>query len=179
MNKQQFDELVKRLIYWNKAKKGVKSHITANPVFTVQEKVRVYGMDADYSDKIILVDDDANEWENPDEFYAGLDEEGQAKILAQVGVVSSLYFDSLNEENQLEILHDCGYDDLRIVYYKEEWKHVNTHLTREGAQAFIARKKHDHGELRIYVESLYWCVEFKELIEAIVDGNVVYTEVTA
>ncbi|HFF4865413.1 TPA: ead/Ea22-like family protein, partial [Acinetobacter baumannii] len=39
------------------------------------------------------------------------------------------------------------------------------------------RKSHDFGELRVFVKSLYWCEEFKNLLNAIISGEVGLTSI--
>jgi len=48
---------------------------------------------------------------------------------------------------------------------------VNSHFTRDAAEAFIRRKQHDYGEMRVYVESQYYAWEFEAIKEAILDGT--------
>lgn len=175
MNKKEFDDLVTRLQYHNRGP-GVADHCTANPIFDVQEKKRIYGIDLDYTDKTCVVDDDGDEWETPSAFYSDLDNEDQGEVDAKSKAHYAQPFDDLDDDERLEVLEHTGYDSLRIVGYTDEWQHVNTHLTREGAEAFIKRKQHDHKELRVYVESLYWCAEFKSLIEALLDGKITFKE---
>jgi hypothetical protein len=38
---------------------------------------------------------------------------------------------------------------------------MNSHFTKDTAEAFIRRKQHDYGEMRIYVESQYYDWKFE------------------
>ncbi|MEW7965864.1 ead/Ea22-like family protein, partial [Acinetobacter baumannii] len=38
-------------------------------------------------------------------------------------------------------------------------------------------ESHDFGELRVFVKSLYWCEEFKNLLNAIISGEVGLTNI--
>ncbi|CDH00781.1 hypothetical protein L7750_16255 [Xenorhabdus bovienii] len=66
-------------------------------------------------------------------------------------------------------------EDSYIFYWKYDYKTINTHLTREAAERFIARKQHDYGELSVYVESFYWCWEMRTLIEGVLTRKIKYT----
>ena len=46
---------------------------------------------------------------------------------------------------------------------QKEMKVINSHLTLEGANQFIARKQHDYPKLYTYVYSMYYCNQMKEL----------------
>ena len=63
------------------------------------------------------------------------------------------------EECELEL------DDMGIMYYCEEWETVQTCLTEAGAQAFIDRKSHDYGKMRIYGNSIYYNMEQRVIRE--------------
>ena len=52
---------------------------------------------------------------------------------------------------------------------------MNSHFTKDAAEAFIRRKKHDYGEMRVYVESQYYAWEFEAIKAAILDGTLTYT----
>jgi hypothetical protein len=62
-----------------------------------------------------------------------------------------------------------------VTGWEEEWEYVNCHFTYAAAEAFIKRKKHDYRELRIYVDSQYWCWEFEAIKAAILNGTLTYT----
>lgn len=61
----------------------------------------------------------------------------------------------------VRLRHDCVGDG------------VKRHYT---ADAFIKRKKHDYDELRVYVDSQYWCWEFNAIKNAILSGKLKYVE---
>ena len=54
---------------------------------------------------------------------------------------------------------------------------MNSHFTREAAEAFIKRKSHDYRDgLRIYVDANIYCWEFNAIKEALMDGRLVLAE---
>ena len=177
MKKEEFETLIERLKYWNLSEEGRDKHCTANPIFTVQEKVRIHGFDSEYSDHFEFGKGDCY-YDSVSDFLESVDEEQELKIINEWGKEyfgkKPVNLKEIPEYKLMDFLVDC-YDYSR-VYYKEDWKHINTHLTREAAEAFIKRNQHDHGELRIYVESLYWCWEFKDLIEGLANGDIVLKE---
>ena len=175
MKKEDFEGLVSRLEYWNRGA-GVNDHCTAGPIFEVQEKKRRYGIDMDYCSTSCLITDDGQGEIDPNSYYDELEEEDQAAMDKESQDRGYESFKEVATEDDARDIIQAIDSEITVTGYHDEWVHVNTHLTREGAEAFIKRKKHDHGELRIYVGSLYWCAEFQNLIHAMLDGEVVFNE---
>lgn len=171
LTKKNFGTLIKNLKHWNGSDEGINSHGTANPIFDVQEKVKVYGFEQGYSDKHAFIHESTDEHESVKEFLEAFDSDDLKSLCESANLESVEEFLKVDESMQLHFLKNAGYG-LEKVFYKEEWKHVNTHLTREGAEAFIKRKQHDYGELRIYVSSLYWCWEFNMIIKGLLSGKI-------
>ena len=86
-------------------------------------------------------------------------------------------FLDVKASTQINILSDWNERNIHICHGKYFWEDVNCHLTRSAADAFIKRKSHDFGELRVFVKSLYWCEEFKNLLNAIISGEVGLTNI--
>lgn len=157
---------------------GVKLHYTADAFFIVQQKVRTYGYSEDYSDDIMIFRDDYT-WYTIKEFWDDLGEVDRKKLddIANENDNHVGGFMSGSELYKWNIVEDyCDVSDFRIVRYKEDWQYVNAHFTRDAAEAFIRRKKHDYAELRIYVDSQYWCWEFNEIKKSILSGKLKYVE---
>lgn len=180
MDKKQWDDFVERLRFYNRGD-GVKDHITAHPLFAVEKKVRVYGFDSDYSSTSVWIrrSDDGAEYETVAEFLDDLDEEqvaGLNKSITKCSMGDYTNIKEAPEEDQLEAINMLGYE-LERVYFNEHWEVVNAHFTKEGAEAFIARKKHDYsGGMRVYVKSQYLCNEFNAVVGAILDGEIGFVE---
>ncbi len=156
MKKENFDILIHNLR--NQDNLG-----TADPVYTVQEKVCVYGFEDGY--------EDGWKWCGKEQVFDTTQE-----LLDWLIENEYLTDKEVKEAEEFEIdllLQQHEYNQIGIKHY---WKHVNTHLTREAAEAFIKRKQHDYGELRIWVDSLYWCYEFKDIVNALRDGKLVLKE---
>lgn len=106
------------------------NRITSDPIFLVQERKRIYGMDTNF------LDDDQIIWYHCDGVEADEDEK--------------VFLDDLDESGG--DIDDC-WDK---VGYIEEDKTVQSFFTEKAAQDFIDRNKHRYeGKPSIYVESLY------------------------
>ncbi|MGE8185912.1 hypothetical protein [Pseudomonas sp. NPDC086278] len=81
-------------------------------------------------------------------------------------------FLELDTDAQWELLSEL--DDHTVTGWNKRRKIVNSHFTKEAAEAFIRRKKHDYGEMRVYVESQYYAWEFEAIKEAILNGTLTY-----
>lgn len=103
-------------------------HCTADPIFVVEQKIRDYGYDPDYTEESEWVDDETSE-------LCGEEKSKRLSALDNAGRPVS--------------------DKYRRVFYKERWEFVTACFTREGAEAFIRRQKHNLKEVRIYVNSLF------------------------
>jgi hypothetical protein len=117
------------------------NRITANPLFCVEQKRRVYGLGHEYTDNFIhqWKDDPGYFWETEKEALKALEEGGYG------------------EEN---------YDDyIDKVGYYEYWDFVTAHLTEKAAQRYINENKHNLNEPRIFVSSQHRCHEFNDVVE--------------
>jgi hypothetical protein len=155
---------------------GVDDHGTADAIFTVQARREVSGFDSDHTDKL-LVYCDGNDWKSPQAYWDAHDD---AEVRTNLDKAAQRDYDSdfmaLDQSEQWEILG--ALPDHTVTGWKEEWEHVNSHFTKDAAEAFIKRKKHDYLEgMRVYVESQYYAWEFNAIKEAILSGRLTYTEV--
>lgn len=128
---EQIAEIAKRLATQD-------NRATDCPIFIVQEKRRVYGMDPEYAD------DDAIAWLDCENDYDQADPEEHAR---------------------LEALFDEGEDipgKWTRTAYQDTWEYVTACFTEAGCAEYIRRNKHNHrGELRIYAASSYRNDEFR------------------
>jgi len=177
LTEKEFNEFKKRLNFHNRDREGVDRHITANPIFNVQHKKRIYGINDGYTDEFIWMKSS-----NSEIFYNSLDdifkeifeqEEDELEKVKKYCADEELEIDDLSDYVMSDIADDLGYEKCGYI---KEWEHINSHLTREGAEAFILRKKHDYGEMRVWVGSQYLCWEFNEVMEGILDGKIGYIE---
>ncbi|NYT67929.1 hypothetical protein [Pusillimonas noertemannii] len=108
-------------------------HCTADPIFTVQKKRIVTGLDTDCTDNIGWFDTDSGDLVEGDE---------AADLEAR--------YDDTGDEPE-------GY--VRTGYF-EEWEHYATYITMESAQEFAKAKGEN---CRVYVDSGYRNHEWKAL----------------
>jgi hypothetical protein len=151
---------------------GVKWHHTAAALFTVQTKRIDYGFAPDYAEGLVVCLEDQS-WFTPVEYWEDLDEDEQAEINRATQESNECDFLELDEDDQWEFLAEL--DDHTVTGWNHHWEIVNSHFTKDAAEAFIRRKKHDYGEMRVYVESQYYAWEFEAIKEAILNGTLTYT----
>ncbi|KAA0994832.1 hypothetical protein FQ192_11965 [Pseudomonas sp. ANT_J12] len=150
---------------------GVKWHHTAAAIFTVQAKRIDYGYEIDYSEgRIVCLED--RRWFSPKEYWEDLDDEERAEIDQALMADRECSFMDLDEDDQWEHLAEC--DDHTVTGWNKRWEIVNSHFTKEAAEAFIRRKQHVYGEMRVNVESQYYAWEFEAVKGAILDGTLTY-----
>ncbi|MBX8621685.1 hypothetical protein K4754_06555 [Pseudomonas glycinae] len=151
---------------------GVKWHHTAAAIFTVQTKRIDYGYEIDYAEgRVVCLED--RRWFSPNEYWEDLDEEERAEIDQALIADRECGFMDLDEDDQWDYLADL--DDHTVTGWNKRWEIVNSHFTRDAAEAFIRRKQHDYGEMRVYVESQYYAWEFEAIKKAILDGTLTFT----
>lgn len=119
---------------------------TADPIYMVQEKRRIYGVDLDYTEHTQWV-----EKEN-----------------------SETFFDT--EEERDSYIAECKEDDpesdppeFREVGYIDIWVHIQPFFTRQGAERYIAENAHNLNEPRVYVESAYRNKEWQAIRSLLVE----------
>ena len=145
---------------------GVSDHCTANAVFVVEQLVEDVVPDGYGGYPIIF--DGCDSSQKPNEFFADCCDETKAK---------------LNESCDGSFLEADGYDqeaalknhlpEYSLLYVRERWEFLNQHFTKDAADAFIKRKKHDYCKgLRVYVDSTYYSWELNTIKEAILAGRI-------
>ncbi len=151
----------------------VKWHHTAAALFTAQVKRVTYGYEQDYAEgRVILLEDSC--WFTPNEYWNDLDDEERAELDAEVQELRGRGFLELDEDNQFDFLGER--DDHTVTGWNSHWEVVSSHFTKEAAEAFIERKRHDYGELRVFVECQHYAWEFEAIKEAIISGRLQYVE---
>lgn len=150
---------------------GVNDHYTADAIFIVQAKRRITGIDRDYTDQWLIYCDE-QEWLSPLEYWNDLDEDGQATLDAKVREDNDCGFLDLDCSDQWRVLE--GLDDHTVTGWDDRWEYVCSHFTKDAAEAFICRKKHDYRlGLRVYVDAQTYCWEWNAIKEALINGRLV------
>lgn len=153
---------------------GVENHCTAHAIFIVEARRLIYGIDGDYTDNTAIIFDDSV-WHTTEEYWNDCDETERENLNTIAEEAGHPSFMQADEYARLEIIKEL--DDHTVTGWDERWEHVGTHFTREAAEAFIARKKHDYrAGLRVYVEAQPYAWEFEAIKEAIMDGRLVLKE---
>ena len=167
-----FDDFVQRLHHHVRGK-GVAWHHTADALFTVQARKIIFGIDHDYTDKLAVCVE-GSMYFSPQEYWD--DNEGQHAHLDALGNdTADGPFLTLDADVQWDILGDLR--DHTVSGWDEHWEYVNSHFTKEAADAFIRRKKHDYREgLRVYVEAQVYNWEFNAIVKGLMDGHIVFKE---
>lgn len=164
LSAETFADFINRLKYHNTGA-GVNDHATAHPIFIVQCCRKITGIDLDYDPKSFWTDEDREVQWTDEEF-----EEALADYVAEGG-----FHEEFDPQCDTEVT--CGQRTIfEKIGYMEQWEYVNSHFTPEAAEAFIKRKKHDYAELRVYVDSQYWCPEFKAIVDGLINGKIIFKE---
>lgn len=168
LTKETWDDFVQRL-HHDCVGKGVARHYTADAIFIVQARRLIFGIDKDYTDRLAVLLDD-HHWFSPVDYWDDCDEDEQSSLDVLAREYDGRAFLELNESAQWSILEDL--DDHTVVGWDERWEYVCANLTRDAADAFIARKKHDYRDgLRVYVDAQIYCWEFNAIKDAILAGR--------
>lgn len=167
MTPATFADFVERLRYHCRGK-GVDDHCTADAIFLVERRDLIYGIDKDFTDNRVLTCDDS-EWFTPQDYWDDCDEEQRAALNFAAQEYADLDFLSLADHAKWHVLGSL--DDHNVYGWGERWTFVNMHFTKEAAEAFIKRKKHDYPKgLRVYVDAQSYCWEFNAIKEALMSG---------
>lgn len=149
---------------------GVRDHYTADAIFIVQANRLITGLDTDYCDKRVLLYEDS-EWFSPVEYYDSLDDDERASLDENALLQEDCGFLDMDQSDQWEMLTEM--DEFTVTGCDEQWEFVNSHFTKDAAEAFIRRKKHDYPRgLRVYVDAQVYCWEYNAIKAAILDGRI-------
>lgn len=153
---------------------GVNRHFTRDALFIVEAKKYTYGIDEDYGGERVACREDSV-FTSPEGYYESLDQDERDDLDAECKKEHDKPFMGLNEWDQWGVLDEQ--DGVTVTGRSEYWEYVNSHLTRDAADAFIERKKHDYREgLRVNVEAQIYCWEFNAIKEAILAGRLVLAD---
>lgn len=163
-----FEDFRQRLTHHCRGE-GVRDHGTADAIFIVEAKRLVYGVSNEYTDNQVVIKGDS-EWFSPQEYWDDADEEERAELDKAAQEHGDCDFLVLAPHSQWEVLGEL--EDHTVIGWDERWEYVNSHFTKEAAQAFIKRKAHDYPKgLRIYVDAQLYCWEWNAIKAAIMDGR--------
>lgn len=118
---------------------------TADPVYLVEQKRRIYGLDGGYCDDYV--------WYNIENDCEA--DEDLAKRL---------------DESEWDFKENEEFAGWQKVYYIDEWQYLQFFLTRKAADKFIENNKHRYrNPLRVMVDSAWRNEEILKLREFILN----------
>lgn len=169
LNQNSWDDFVKRLRH-DCVGAGANEHCTADALFVVQAKRIISGIDRDFTDNWVVICGDS-QWFSPQAYWDDADEDSRIYLDQAAKASYDGKFLDIDAHHQWSILKDL--DDHTVAGFDETWEYVNSHFTKEAAEAFIQRKKHDYRNgLRIYVDGQSYCWEFNAVKDAILSGKI-------
>jgi hypothetical protein len=126
---------------------------SADPIFYVQQRRRIYGFDVGYSEGTCFMDEECNEWPRAeiDDLIAKAREEAEG----DEDRVQALADDRDAEDLILQE------NNLTAVGYRDLWENVQPFLTRVGAEHYKAINGHNLSHPRIYVDSAFRNAEWQ------------------
>ncbi|MEH8253364.1 hypothetical protein [Aeromonas veronii] len=154
---------------------GVHDHCTADAIFKVESRELIYGINKDYTDKIAVICDDSV-WFSPQEYWDECDDDQQSHLNELAQEAEGEDFLNLKRfRAQWNILGEL--DDHTVTGWDDKWVPVNSHFTKDAAEAFIKRKRHDYREgMRVYVDAQTHCWEYNTIKEGILQGRIGLTD---
>ncbi len=146
---------------------------TRDPIWMVQEKKIIHGMDADYASDSNW-NYDGSLFDTVVDLFDSLDGAERHKINEYCLAEYDELFPELDDSIQCEVMEEMATElkcDWYEVHHVQEWVNVQAFLTRHDADRYIKRQSHNHGELRVYVESTWRSPQLRDVIQAILDGE--------
>ena len=122
---------------------GQDNLATAHPIYMVQERRRIYGMDPDYCEVVC--------WCRHDEFYE---------------VTDPVEMEEIEEEYERTGRQPDQY--IRTAYI-DVWENVQPFFSRIGAEQYIEANRHNLTDPRVFVESAYRNDEWQAVREMLED----------
>jgi len=135
-----YEKLLKKLSHELRTQ---DNRITGEPLFCVQQKRRIWGIDTRSDPETAWI------WKDDPDCVFDTKEEAMKDFLCTD--YDKKHFDKYIEE--------VGYIDI--------WEFKTAHLTETAAQLYIDQNKHNLTSPRIFVTSQYRCHEFNEVVEYI------------
>lgn len=144
---------------------GVREHCTADATFLVEKRVW-HAVPEDHSDTLRVYTDGHDE--ELQSFLKRLSSEQLAALDQAVeGTFSEA--DSYDMAQAMDKLHP----DSTLYHAVERWEFVCQHFTKDAADAFVKRKRHDYREgLRVYVDATSYSWELNAIKAAILSGRI-------
>ncbi len=134
---------------------------TGEPLYCVQKKRRVYGMDSQWGEKYIWQYSECSEvsYETDERLvtellFEEMEHIGEDEAEEMRGDIESQF-----ESGEVE-WKGVTYEK---IYYAEYWETVTVHFTEEAADTYATQNAHNLGDHRVYVTSQYRCHDWIDL----------------
>lgn len=192
MNKEKFKQLQQDLIKHHIDCEG--NACTSHPIFCVQTKKIVWGVDEDNDWDVQEVYDSCNceSYESILDYIKNQDEGFDKEHLENLcDYLSEEVFDWENchdvikneleacswytEKDIVDFFNDSGLE-IHMCYGKTVYEDVDFLLTRAEAEKYIDRWSYKLNSPRIYVKSMWQNNHMRDFIEAIMNGDIVWND---
>lgn len=137
MKNEHIDEIMDELLSIGNLICNQSNRLTDQPMFIVQQKKIIWGMDSSYSDMYKWSESDSGDYCEADDH----------KIIE---------LENLDENFE-------STDPWSKVYYCEQWVFVTACFTEKGCKDYIKRDGHNLNEPRIYADGSYRNKEFRDV----------------
>lgn len=118
------------------------NRMTHEPMFIVQQRERICGMEEDYADGYEWFDDVA------------------CCVISDSDEIEAT--EELSESGELN-------EAIRKVYYKDQWVFVTACFTEQGCKDYLQANGHNHGKTRIYGWGTHRNAEFQAVRNHLTD----------
>ncbi len=175
LTKETFEDFLDRLRH-DCIGAGVRDHCTAEAIFIVERRRINAGLDMDYTDqRLVYWDSGESVAYSPAEYWKDQSSYQKSQLNKKMQEWAGCQFMKGSESDQWYVLGEL--EEHTVTGWSESWDYLNAHFTKDAAEAFIRRKKHDypHG-MRVYVDSQFYAWEFNQIKTALLKGNLVFKE---
>lgn len=201
MNKQDYEKLRQNLIKHHIDCEG--NAFTSHPMFMVQKKSIIWGLDSEYNYDVEEVYDSDNmvSYSNLLDYFQDQDEDFDEDYLPKLLDILNIdisdpedyeeygsyehcssvwekYVDTIGLVSEEEVIESLSREGLELTkcYGKVMWEDVTMFFDRDAAEAFCDTFGYRHGEMRVYVKSGWENDQFRDIIAAMIEGKLVWKE---
>ena len=129
---------------------------TADPIFCIQGRKRIYGMDPSYVDETVWIDEEGNEIDVAKCRQEAKDLRGQLPVTEDE---KAEYAKQYEKEDELTDYEWAEKQEWTNTAYVDRWETIQMCFTEDGCNRHIKMNQHNYArpykEIRIYVDHLY------------------------
>jgi hypothetical protein len=138
--------------------------ITADPIFVVQQRRRVYGFESGYGEGRAFLSDEGDEWSQAD-----IDElvarerviDAETKEARELDPDVDIDREPLSEDDDEAEAEVLRRHNISETEYRDFWENVQPFFTRAGAEHYMAINGHNLSHPRLYVDSAFRNAEWQ------------------